>query len=98
MRRWLTDFIMLRKGEGIPSAWKMRKEGTIAGDSFLDERVSPRLVQKYPLQAARRRQTTEEFQERYAARAGIESTHEQAKRRCGCEELYTCTDARCDYV
>jgi transposase len=35
------------------------------------------------LQAARQRQTTEAFQEQYAARAGIESTHEQAKRRCG---------------
>jgi transposase len=34
-------------------------------------------------QAARRQQTTEEFGHRYAARAGIEGTHEQAIRRCG---------------
>jgi transposase len=35
------------------------------------------------LQAARRRQTTEAFRQQYAARAGIEGTHEQAIRRCG---------------
>ena len=35
------------------------------------------------LQAARRAQTTPEFRLRYAARAGIEGTHEQAIRRCG---------------
>src|SRR5512135_969033 len=35
------------------------------------------------LQAARREQETEEFRSRYAARAGIEGTHEQAIRRCG---------------
>jgi transposase len=35
------------------------------------------------LHAARRRQTTPEFRERYASRAGIEATHEQAIRRCG---------------
>jgi transposase len=35
------------------------------------------------LQGARRGQTTEEFRSRYAARAGIEGTHEQAIRRCG---------------
>lgn len=35
------------------------------------------------LQAARRRQTTPGFRERYAPRAGIEATHEQAIRRCG---------------
>jgi transposase len=35
------------------------------------------------LQAARQRQTTEAFQQQYAARAGIESAHEQAIRRCG---------------
>jgi hypothetical protein len=35
------------------------------------------------MQAARRRQETEEFRERYAALAGIEATHEQAIRRCG---------------
>jgi transposase len=35
------------------------------------------------LQSARRRQTTEEFQQNYAARAGIEGTHAQAISRCG---------------
>lgn len=35
------------------------------------------------LQAARRCQTTEEFRLQYAPRAGVESTHEQAIRRCG---------------
>jgi transposase len=35
------------------------------------------------LQAARQRQTTPGFRARYAARAGIEATHEQAIRRCG---------------
>ena len=35
------------------------------------------------LQAARARQTTAEFRQQYAARAGIEGTHEQAIRRCG---------------
>jgi transposase len=35
------------------------------------------------LQAARQRQTTQDFKERYAARAGIESTLSQAVRRCG---------------
>jgi transposase len=35
------------------------------------------------LQAARQRQTTEAFRLQYAARAGIEGTHEQAIRRCG---------------
>jgi transposase len=35
------------------------------------------------LQAARQRQTAPEFRARYAARAGIEATHEQAIRRCG---------------
>jgi transposase len=35
------------------------------------------------LQAARQRQATEEFRQQYAARAGIEGTHEQAIRRCG---------------
>jgi transposase len=42
------------------------------------------------LQAARRRQTTEEFREQYVARAGIEGTHEQAIRRCGLR--------RCRYI
>ena len=35
------------------------------------------------LQEVRRGQMTEEFRSRYAARAGIEGTHEQAIRRCG---------------
>jgi transposase len=35
------------------------------------------------LQAARKRQTTPEFQQQYASRSGIEATHEQAVRRCG---------------
>jgi transposase len=35
------------------------------------------------LQQARQTQQTEEFRLEYAARAGIESTHEQAIRRCG---------------
>lgn len=35
------------------------------------------------LQSARQRQTTEEFQHNYAARAGIEGTHAQAISRCG---------------
>ena len=35
------------------------------------------------LQTARQRQTTEAFRRQYAARAGIEGTHEQAIRRCG---------------
>ncbi len=35
------------------------------------------------LQSARQNQTTEEFNQKYAARAGIEGTHEQAIRRCG---------------
>jgi transposase len=35
------------------------------------------------LQSARKRQTTPEFSQQYAARSGIEATHEQALRRCG---------------
>jgi transposase len=35
------------------------------------------------LQTARKRQTTKEFHQQYAARSGIEATHEQAVRRCG---------------
>jgi transposase len=42
------------------------------------------------LQAARQRQTTEEFHQLYAARAGIEATHEQGIRRCGLR--------RCRYI
>lgn len=35
------------------------------------------------LQAARKRQMTEEFRQQYAARAGVEGTHAQGIRRCG---------------
>ncbi len=35
------------------------------------------------LQTARKRQTTKEFHQQYAARSGIEAAHEQAVRRCG---------------
>jgi transposase len=35
------------------------------------------------LQEARQRQTTEEFRQQYAPRAGIESAHAQGIRRCG---------------
>lgn len=35
------------------------------------------------LQEARKRQTTEEFRQQYAPRAGIESAHAQGIRRCG---------------
>lgn len=52
-------------------------------------KVEPRIIglqtreQHEVLQAARKRQTTEPFREQYAARAGIESAHGQAIRRCG---------------
>jgi transposase len=42
------------------------------------------------LQLARQHQKTEAFRQQYAARAGIESTHEQAIRRCGLR--------RCRYI
>jgi len=42
------------------------------------------------LRAARQRQKTKEFRSQYAARAGIEGTHEQAIRRCGLR--------RCRYI
>ena len=42
------------------------------------------------LQGARREQKTEGFRSSYAARAGIEGTHEQAIRRCGLR--------RCRYI
>jgi transposase len=42
------------------------------------------------LALARQRQMTEEFQQNYAARAGIEGTHGQAIRRCGLR--------RCRYI
>ncbi len=56
----------------------------------------PRIIGLLPreqheaLQATRRRQETEEFRQQYAARAGIEGTHEQAVRRCGLR--------RCRYI
>src|SRR5262249_51884428 len=46
--------------------------------------------QQGALRAARREQETEEFRSRYAARAGVEGTHEQAIRRCGLR--------RCRYI
>lgn len=52
-------------------------------------KVEPRIIglqeREYheALQAARTRQTTKEFRHQYAARAGIEGTHEQAIRRSG---------------
>jgi transposase len=42
------------------------------------------------LQEARRAQSEDTFREEYAARAGVESTHEQAVRRCGLR--------RCRYI
>lgn len=47
-------------------------------------------AQHEALQGARREQETEEFRSRYAARAGVEGTHEQANRRCGLR--------RCRYI
>jgi transposase len=46
------------------------------------------------LQAARREQTTDEFRSRYAARAGIEGTHEQAIRRCGLRQCRSIGEAK----
>jgi transposase len=52
-------------------------------------KTEPRIIGLQPrehyeaLQAARQRQTTEQFAQSYAARAGIEGTHAQAIRRCG---------------
>ena len=40
-------------------------------------------IEHRALQAARQRQTTKDFKEQYAARAGVESTLSQAVRRCG---------------
>jgi transposase len=54
---------------------KAKKEPRIIG---LQERE-----QYEALQAARQRQTTKEFRQQYAARAGIEGTHAQAIHRCG---------------
>jgi len=59
-------------------------------------KTEPRIIglqtrkQHEALQAARRRQTTEEFPLQYAARAGVEGTHAQAIRRCGLR--------RCRYI
>src|SRR3954467_10044712 len=56
----------------------------------------PRIIALLPreqheaLRAPRREQGTEGFRSRYAARAGIEGTHEQAIRRCGLR--------RCRYI
>lgn len=52
-------------------------------------KVEPRMIGLQPqepheaLQAARKQQTTAPFRQQDAARAGIESTHGQAIRRCG---------------
>lgn len=52
-------------------------------------KVGPRTITLSPkeqheaLQAARERQTTEEFKQRYAVRAGVEGTISQGIRRCG---------------
>jgi transposase len=52
-------------------------------------KIEPRIVglqvreQYEALQTARKRQTTKEFYQQYAARSGVEATHEQAVRRCG---------------
>jgi transposase len=60
----------------------------------------PRIIGLLPrerheaLQAARREQTTEEFRSRYAARAGIEGTHEQAIRRCGLRQCRSIGEAK----
>jgi transposase len=43
----------------------------------------PSREQHEALVTARQQQTTETFRAQYAARAGVESTHEQAIRRCG---------------
>jgi hypothetical protein len=66
--------------DGTPCAFRVR---------CTRAKVEPRIVglqvrEPYEaLQAARKRQTTEAFQHEYAVRSGIESTHEQAIRRCG---------------
>jgi transposase len=52
-------------------------------------RQEPRILglqtreQQEALQRAREHQQTEAFRQQYAARAGVEATHEQAIRRCG---------------
>ncbi|MBV8055973.1 MAG: transposase [Deltaproteobacteria bacterium] len=47
------------------------------------------------LRAARKRQKTKEFRSQYAARAGIEATHEQAIRRCGLRQCRHIGQAKC---
>ena len=65
-------------------------------DQCTRSKQEPRIIGLLPreqheaLQAARREQETEGFRWRYAARAGIEGTHEQANRRCGLR--------RCRYI
>jgi transposase len=60
----------------------------------------PRIIGLLPreqheaLQAARREQETEEFRSRYAARAGIEGTHERAIRRCGLRQCRSIGEAK----
>jgi hypothetical protein len=56
--------------------------------SKLEPRVIGLQVQEHheTLCAARKRQKTEKFRSQYAARAGIEGTHEQAIRRCGLQQ------------
>jgi hypothetical protein len=75
--RWEVRFA---RKDGTP--YVQRSHGTKA-------KRAPRLLgrqardQYEALQAARQRQTTEVFRRQYAARAGVESTHEQAIRRGG---------------
>jgi hypothetical protein len=56
--------------------------------SKLEPRVIGLQVQEHheTLCAARKRQKAEKFRSQYAARAGIEGTHEQAIRRCGLQQ------------
>src|SRR5215471_13526772 len=60
--------------------------------SKLEPRTIGLQAQEYheALRTARQRQKTKEFHSQYAARAGIEGTHEQAIRRCGLR--------RCRYI
>ena len=71
------------------SSSKINKSETLPRARCTRAKIEPRIVglqvreQYEALQAARRRQTTKEFQQQYAPRSGIEATHEQAVRRCG---------------
>src|SRR4051794_418037 len=78
--------------DGMVFEARVAREGCTAGSSRAPctrSKEEPRILGLLPreqheaLQAARRAQETEEFRRRYAARAGIEGTHEQANRRCG---------------